>query len=107
MLESMLQRVPGFAVQWDFHLETPRSERTYEGLKNRLQELVDRDARNSQRQQQEAHFTKQLGGSSGSGNRNTQTNKVIAGVQPDKAPKNASNADPKSQSRIEKLKAQL
>ena len=49
MLEPMLQGVPDFAVQWDFHLETPRSERTYDGLKNRLQQLVDRDARNQQR----------------------------------------------------------
>ena len=96
MLESMLQGVPDFAVQWDFHLETPWPERTYDGIKNRLQELVDRDARNQQCQQQEAHFTKQLGGSSGSGPSKKQPNKGLVGAQPDKTPRNAANADPKS-----------
>ena len=40
----------------------PRGERTYEGIKGRLQELVDRELRKTQREQQQAHFTKQLGG---------------------------------------------
>ena len=49
MLEGMLQHVPDFRTQMEFHMELPRAERTYAGLRARLQELVDRDSRQEQR----------------------------------------------------------
>ena len=62
LLEDMMSIIPDFTTQYDFHLEAPRAERTYANLKSRIQELVDRDQRKTQRDQQQQQFTKQLGG---------------------------------------------
>jgi len=100
MLESMLQHVPDFSTQWDLHMEKPRGERSYDVLKGRLQELVDRELRKTQRDQQQAHFTKQLG-RGGKGNDKALTGRV---EQPVAKP---SANDKTSKTEIDKLKAQL
>ena len=60
LLEDMMSVIPDFSTQFEFHLEAPRSERTYANLKARIQELVDRDQRKTQRDQQQQQFSKQL-----------------------------------------------
>ena len=61
-LEKFLKIIPDFRGQWDFYLETPKSQRTYQALRQRLQDLINRDAEEAQRRQQEDAFAKQLGG---------------------------------------------
>ena len=47
--------------------KTPKSQRTYQALRQRLQDLINRDAEEAQRRQQEDAFAKQLGGGQNGG----------------------------------------
>ena len=61
-LENILKIIPDFRGQWDFYLEMKKADRSYQGLRQRLQDLINRDSEESQRRQQEEAFSKQLGG---------------------------------------------
>ena len=103
LLEDMMSVIPDFTTQFEFHLEAPRSERTYANLKSRIQELVDRDQRKAQRDQQQQQFSKQLGGK-GQGQADGQKGLAGRTDRPSPSPKAAGYKDLEAQ--VAKLKEQ-
>ena len=101
--ENILKIIPDFRGQWDFYLETPKSQRTYKTLRQRLQDLINCDAEEAQTRQQEDAFAKQLGG--GQNNGKGLTGKGHGKTKSkDKNNKDASPANVDSQ--VQKLKDQ-
>ena len=71
MVEALLELVPDFSAQLEFHPETPKEQRTHVQLLGRLRQIIDRDEERQQRMQQEEVFSKQL--------RNTPANRGLIG----------------------------
>ena len=99
-LEQIVKPIPDFRTQWEFHLETEKSQRTYLGLRQRLRDLIDRDHEEDQRRMQEDAFSKQLGsrdsgkGLSGKGAADKLTrvpSRTTSSRSPQKSPRSKSN----------------
>ena len=85
-------------------METPKSQRNYNALRQRLQDLINRDAEEAQRRQQEDAFAKQLGGGQNGGKGLTGKGGDGQTKGKDNDNKNASPANVDTQ--VQKLKDQ-
>ena len=47
-MEQIMRLVPDFRAQWELHLESNRTDRSFQTLRQRLKHLIDRDAEEEQ-----------------------------------------------------------